>query len=263
MYLDGGARQDPDAGRGCGVGLVIRIGEKWWGVAVPLETWVDYTTAELLGVVLGRYVVERLRDLGARSIEQTYDAHAVAALAEMPPEQQRHPLRRALQWSVGEAAAAHWWVKSHQEVPAPVTEGDVRKMGNILADAQATEAVATRARGHCMAVPLPLPATYGARPTAQGSADMEWCNTNPASGGRHGSSIPGWSSFFESPRRREYCWCRYTWGCGTRIWRYALTANGTKKLRRGTDARATEPNGGGPSKQWIRHGDCTGGCRCA
>ena len=39
-----------------------------------------------LSVMLGRYVVERLRDLGARSIEQTYDAQAAAALAEMPPE---------------------------------------------------------------------------------------------------------------------------------------------------------------------------------
>ena len=56
------------------MGLVITIGDKWWGAAVPLETWVDNTTAKLLGVVLGRYVVERLRDLGARSIEQTYDA---------------------------------------------------------------------------------------------------------------------------------------------------------------------------------------------
>ena len=53
---------------------------------MPLETWVDNTTAELLGVVLGRYVVERLRDLGAQSIEQTYDAQAAAALAEKPPE---------------------------------------------------------------------------------------------------------------------------------------------------------------------------------
>ena len=50
---------------------MIRIGANWWGAAVPLETWVDTSTAELLGVVLGRYVVERLSDLGARSIEQT------------------------------------------------------------------------------------------------------------------------------------------------------------------------------------------------
>ena len=47
-------------------------------------------------------------------------------------------------------------------------------MGNILADAQATEAVARSARGQRLAVPLPLSATYGARPTAQGSVDMEW-----------------------------------------------------------------------------------------
>ena len=65
----------------------------------------------------------------------------------MPPERRRHPLRRALQWLVGEAAAAHWWVKSHQEVSALVTQGDVRKMGNILQDAQATKAVARSPRG--------------------------------------------------------------------------------------------------------------------
>ena len=47
-------------------------------------------------------------------------------------------------------------------------------MGNILADAQATEAVGRSAKGQRLAVPLPLSATYGARPTAQGSADMEW-----------------------------------------------------------------------------------------
>ena len=38
-------------------------------------------------------------------------------------------------------------VKSHQEVRALVTESDVRKIGKILADAQATEAVDRSARG--------------------------------------------------------------------------------------------------------------------
>ena len=127
--------------------LVIRVSDKWWGAAVPLETWVDNTTAELSGVVLGRYVVERLPDLGARMIEQTYDTQTAAALAEKPPEQHKYPLRRALQWSVGEAAAAHWWVKSHQEVSALTSHNDVRKMGNILVDAQATEAVDRSAKG--------------------------------------------------------------------------------------------------------------------
>ena len=89
------------------MGPVIRVSDKWWVAAVPLEARVDNTTAELLGVVLGRYVVERLRDLGARTIEQTCDAQAATALAEKPPELQKHPLRRALQWSVGEAAATH------------------------------------------------------------------------------------------------------------------------------------------------------------
>ena len=102
---------------------------------MPLDTWVDNTTAQLLGVVLGQYVVECLRDLGARTIEQAYNTQAAAALAEKPPKQQKHPLRAALYWSVGEAAAAHWWVKSHQEVSALTSHNDVRKMGNILADA--------------------------------------------------------------------------------------------------------------------------------
>ena len=102
------------------------------------------------------------------------DAQAAAALAEKPPEQQKHPLRRALQWLVSGAAAAHWWVKSHQEVSALTSHGDVRKMGNILADAHATEAVNRNANGQRLAVPLPLSATYGARPTAQGSPDMKW-----------------------------------------------------------------------------------------
>ena len=164
--MEAGARQDPDAERGCSMGLVIRVSDKWWGLAVPLETWVDITTAELLGVVLGQYVVERHRDLGVQSIEQTYDVQAAAALAEKPPEQQKHPLRRALQWSVGEAAAAHWWVKSHQEVSALTSHSDVRKMGNILADSQATEAVDRSAKGQRLVVPLSLSATYGARPTA-------------------------------------------------------------------------------------------------
>ena len=107
MYTDAGVHRDLVKESGCGVGLVIRVGDKWWGAAVPLDTWVENTTTELLGVVLGRYVVERLRDLGARSIEHMYDTHAAAASAEKPPERQRNPLRRALQWLVGEAAAAH------------------------------------------------------------------------------------------------------------------------------------------------------------
>ena len=97
VYTDAGARRDPNKEGGRGVGLVIRVSDKWWGGDVPLETWANNTTAELLGVVLGRYVVERLRDLGVRSIEGTYDAHAAEALAEKLPKQQKHPPRRALQ----------------------------------------------------------------------------------------------------------------------------------------------------------------------
>ena len=61
---------------------MIRVGDKWWGAAAPLQTWVDNTTTELLGVVLGWYVVECLRDLGAPSIEQKYNMQAAAALAD-------------------------------------------------------------------------------------------------------------------------------------------------------------------------------------
>ena len=63
--------------------------------------------------------------------------------------------------------------KSHQEVSALTSHNDVQKMGNILADAHATEAVDKSAKGQRMAVPLPLLSSYGARPMAQGSADME------------------------------------------------------------------------------------------
>ena len=83
VYTDATACQDSDEERACGVGLVIRVNDKWWGTAMPLETWLDNTTAELAGVVLGRYVVGRLRDLGAWTIEQTYDAQAAAALAQI------------------------------------------------------------------------------------------------------------------------------------------------------------------------------------
>ena len=60
------------------MGLVIWVSDKWLGAPVPLETWVDNTTAEILGVVLGRHVVEHLRDLGARTREQTYDTRVSA-----------------------------------------------------------------------------------------------------------------------------------------------------------------------------------------
>ena len=63
VYLGTGARQDPYEGCGCGVGVVTTIRDKCRGAAVPLETWVVETTAQVLGVVLGRYVVERLSNL--------------------------------------------------------------------------------------------------------------------------------------------------------------------------------------------------------
>ena len=79
--------------------------------------------------------------------------------------------------------------------------------------------------------------------------------THRGSGGRRGPSIPGWSNFSASPRRRKCCWWHYTCGCGTRVCGHALVAKGMKRLRRGTNARATEQNGGWPYRWWIRHGD--------
>ena len=154
---------------------MTRIGDNRWGAAVPRETLVDHTGADLLGTMLGRYAGKPLRDFGARLVEHAYDVLAAVTLAEMLPERQRHPLKRALRSSIGEVAAAHWWVKSNQEVSALVTQEDVLKMGNISADAQATEVSPWSAKGRCMAVPPPVQAMYGARPTAQGSTYMEWC----------------------------------------------------------------------------------------
>ena len=55
VHCDAGAHQDADEGDGSGVGLVTRIGNKWWGAAIPEEPWVDNTTAKLLGIALGRH----------------------------------------------------------------------------------------------------------------------------------------------------------------------------------------------------------------
>ena len=99
-------------------------------------------------------MADRLQEMGAATVEQAFDAQAAAALADSPPERQRHPLRRALQQSVTEVEATQWWVKSHQEAGGLVTDSAVRIMGNIMADAQATEAVARSARGDRLAVPL-------------------------------------------------------------------------------------------------------------
>ena len=144
VYTDARARQGPAGEQGSGVGLVVRIGDRWWGAAVPLPPWIDNTTGELPGISLGRLVVDRLREMGAATVEQ----------ADSPPERQRHPLRRALQQSVAEVEATQWWVKSHQEAGGLVTDNAVRIMGNVLADAQATEAVARSAHGDRLAVPL-------------------------------------------------------------------------------------------------------------
>ena len=140
---------------------------------MPPYPWnrVDNTTAELLGIALGRHVVARLHRMGAQTVEQVCVAEGAAA-AEAPPERQKHPLRRALQWAIEESAVAHWLVKSHEEVSSLVSEGDVRKMGNILVDAQPTDALRRSAHGERVAVPLQLLPTFGVRPTAQGADGM-------------------------------------------------------------------------------------------
>ena len=180
VFTDAGARHDPDDSQGSGVGLVTRIGNLWWGAAVPLPPWVDNTTGELLGISLGRHVAHRLREMGAASVEQAFDAQAAAALADAPPERQHHPLRKALQQSVTSIDATQWWVKSHQELRFLETERDVRVMGNILANAQATEAVARSMRGDRLAVPLQVPPTCGVSPAEGGTKKMEWPIHEPA-----------------------------------------------------------------------------------
>ena len=52
-----------------------------------------------------------MNEQGAAQVKLVYNALAAAAIAEAQPERQRHPLRRALQWTVEEGAAAQWWVK--------------------------------------------------------------------------------------------------------------------------------------------------------
>ena len=85
VYTDAGARHDLADGQGNGVGLVTRIGDRWWGAAVPLPPWVDNTTGELLGIFLGRHVAARLQEMGAAFVEQAFDAQAAAVLADSPP----------------------------------------------------------------------------------------------------------------------------------------------------------------------------------
>ena len=141
---------------------------------MPLPPWFDNTTGELLGISLGRHVAARLQEMGVAFVEQAFDAQAAAVLADSPPKRQRRPLRKALQQSVSAVEATQWGVKSHHEAGSLVTDKAVRVMGNILADAQETEVVARSARGDKLAVPLPVPPTYGVRPTEGGTERLEW-----------------------------------------------------------------------------------------
>ena len=239
--------------------MVITIGAKWWGAVVPLETCVDNTTAELLGVVLGRYVVERLCDLGAGSIEQTYDTQAAAALAEKPPERPRHPLRRALQWSVRECRGG---ALVGAVSPGSVGLGD---KGRCPEDGQHHGGRA----GHRACSQEHQRAMYAG---ATAAASNVWGASDSPRLGGHGVAHtepskwrppralhPRMEQLLRESPEWGYCWCRYTWGRGTCAWRHAPAVKGTRKLQPGADARAIEPSGGGPSTQWIRHGDCRGG----
>ena len=102
-------------------------------MGVPLESWGDNTTVELL-CALGRHVLASLSEMGAKGREHCYDVHMLVALANSPPQRQCYPFLRALQWAI-EEAVAHWWTKSHQEVFRLLTHGNVPILGNVLADA--------------------------------------------------------------------------------------------------------------------------------
>ena len=73
----------------------------------------DNPTAELMGVALDRHVMELLRNMGGRSIEQTVRHTSGAGTRRVANGETAHLLRRVPLWSVGKVAAAHSWVKSH------------------------------------------------------------------------------------------------------------------------------------------------------
>ena len=64
--------------------------------------------------------MERLQDLGARWIADLRRASGGGIRGEATGTAAAS-LRTALEWLVGEAAAAHLWVKSHEEVLALAT----------------------------------------------------------------------------------------------------------------------------------------------
>ena len=82
VCTDAGARGGEEGTLCSRVGLVTRIGGRWWGMAVPLEPWVDNTTGELLGITLKRHIVAHRSGMGAAGLEHAYDAQAAAVLAE-------------------------------------------------------------------------------------------------------------------------------------------------------------------------------------
>ena len=116
VYTDA-SRRETARGAGTGVGLVVQMGDTWWGLAVPLPPELDNTTAELLALALGLWIAGSLRDLGARAGEVVYDARAAEFLVEGCLYRQQDPLRKAIQWSVTPSEAVHWWVQLHVEAP--------------------------------------------------------------------------------------------------------------------------------------------------
>ena len=69
VYAGVGACRDSYGDTSSGVGLVTKMGNRWWGVAVPLEPWVGNTTRELQGITLGRHMVAHLGEMGAAKVE--------------------------------------------------------------------------------------------------------------------------------------------------------------------------------------------------
>ena len=81
-----------------GAGLVVQLANTWWGMTVPLLPEIDNTTVELVALAVGRWIVERLSDLGAMAGEVVYHAQAAEALVAGAPQSQSDPMHRPNQW---------------------------------------------------------------------------------------------------------------------------------------------------------------------
>ena len=109
---------------------------------------------ELLALDLGRWIVERLSDLGAVAGEVVYDAQAAEALVAGAPQRQRDPVLRAILWSVSSFVAVHWWLQGHVEAPDGDGEYKWHQHGNGWVDEYVGVAACGSAHGHRVALPL-------------------------------------------------------------------------------------------------------------